>query len=239
MENIKMIAFDLDGTLTRYQIPLSLETREILFKLKEKYMLVMVGAGQAQRIFRQMNQFPIDILGNYGMECAEYNHDTKGLETVFDASWKCDREELEKNVNYLREKYGYTDFSGDSVEYHPSGCVTLPILGADAKYDDKFFFDPDKSKRRAMYDEAKELFDQYNVFIGGTASLDIAPKPYSKYYALDKYCKEKGILHNEVIFVGDDYGYGGNDESIYNSDFGFIKIDDYHEIWDKIKHLLW
>ena len=198
----------------------------------------MVGAGQATRIFRQMNQFPADILGNYGMDCAEYNYDTKSLETVFDASWECNREEIEKKVNYIREKYGYTDFKGNSVEYHPSGCVTLPILGSDAKYDDKFGFDKDKSKRRAMYDVAKELFDQYNVFIGGTASLDIVPKPYSKYYALDKYCKEKGILHNEVIFMGDDYGYGGNDEPVYNSDFGFIKIDDYHEIGDKVKELL-
>ncbi len=238
MENIKMIAFDLDGTLTKHHIPLSLEYREILFKLKEKYMLVMVGAGKVQRIFEQINQFPIDILGNYGMQYSKYNYDTKALETVYDDFVECDREACEKKINYLREKYGFTDFSGDNVEYHPSGCVIFPILGTDAKYDDKTAFDPDRSKRRAVLDEVKNVFDQYNVFIGGLASFDMAPKPYNKYYALDKYCKEKGVLHNEVIFFGDDYGLGGNDESVYKSDFNFIKIDHYHEFKDKVKALL-
>ena len=141
-------------------------------------------------------------------------------------------------MTFLREKYGFTNFSGDSVEYHPSGCVTFPILGTKAKQSDKLAFDPDRSKRRAFYQEVAELFNQYNVFVGGSSSFDMAPTPYNKYYALDKYCKEKGVMHSEVIFVGDDYGLGGNDESVYNSDFGFIMIDNYKEFGDKIKHLL-
>ncbi len=238
MENIKIIAFDLDGTLTQHKTPLSQEYRQILLKLKEKYMLVMVGAGQAQRIFKQMNQFPIDIIGNYGMQYARYNPDTKDLETIYDISEKCDKEDCEKKVTFLREKYGFTSFLGDNVEYHPSGCVTFPLLGTKANQEDKLAFDPDRAKRRAFYSEVGMLFDQYNVFVGGSSSFDMAPKPYNKYYALDKYCKEKGVLHSEVIFVGDDYGLGGNDESVYKSDFGFITIDDYKEFGNKIKHLL-
>ena len=82
MDKIKLIAFDLDGTLTQHKTKLSQEHREILFKLKEKYTLVMVGAGQVRRIFDQMDQFPIDIIGNYGMQYARYNEETKDLETV-------------------------------------------------------------------------------------------------------------------------------------------------------------
>ena len=198
----------------------------------------MVGAGQAQRIFKQMNQFPIDIIGNYGMQYARYNPDTQDLETIYDISEKCDKEDCEKKVTFLREKYGFTSFLGDNVEYHPSGCVTFPLLGTKANQEDKLAFGPDRTKRRAFYNEVGMLFDQYNVFVGGSSSFDMAPKPYNKYYALDKYCKEKGVLHSEVIFVGDDYGLGGNDESVYKSDFGFITIDDYKEFGDKIKHLL-
>lgn len=63
--------------------------------------------------------------------------------------------------------------------------------------------------------------------MGGSSSFDMAPKPYNKYYALSRYCAERGILHSEVVFVGDDYGEGGNDESVYLSDFGFLKIGNY------------
>ena len=58
MENIKLIAMDLDGTLTQHKTPLSGEYAEILTRLSEKYKLLMVGAGMGRRIFNQMNHFP-------------------------------------------------------------------------------------------------------------------------------------------------------------------------------------
>ena len=45
------------------------------------------------------------------------------------------------------------------------------------------------------------------------------------------------IRHENITYVGDDYGYGGNDEPVYKSDFGFIKVDDYKS-FQSIEHLL-
>lgn len=198
----------------------------------------MAGAGQCRRIFDQMNSFPIDIIGNYGMQYAKYVPEKNDIEMVYDIRTECNREECERKVTYLREKYGYTEFAGDNVEYHVSGCITFPVLGTKANIEDKVAFDPDRKKRRAFYPEVKELFSDYNVFVGGSSSFDMAPKPYNKYYALDKYCKEHDILHSEGVFVGDDYGAGGNDESVYLSDFNFIKVDNYLDFPECIKELL-
>ena len=137
-----------------------------------------------------------------------------------------------------REKHGFTEFAGDSVEYHISGCVTFAVLGTKAKQEDKLAFDPTRAKRRAFYPEVIDLFPEYNVFVGGSSSFDMAPKPYNKYYALDLYCREHGFAHDEVVFVGDDYGEGGNDESVYKSDFGFLKIDDYRDFPNVVAELL-
>lgn len=57
----------------------------------------------------------------------------------------------------------------------------------------------------------------------------MTPQPFNKYCALDKYASRLGLKHSEVAYVGDDYGPGGNDEAVYLSDFGFIKIDDYRD----------
>ena len=46
------------------------------------------------------------------------------------------------------------------------------------------------------------------------------------------------ISLDETVFVCDDYGLGENDESVYKSDYGFIKVDDYKQFRDCIKHLL-
>ena len=235
---IKLIAFDLDGTLTQHKTPLSPENRAVLDRLAEKYSLVMVGAGQCMRIFNQMNQYPIDIIGNYGLQYARYDAETKMPVIEKDMTFPCDRESVEARVNMLREKYGFTEYAGNNVEFHPSGCVTFPILGTAAVATDKLAFDPDRAKRRKIYDEVCEVFSDYIVFVGGSSSFDMAPKPYNKYYALDLYCKEKGIAHNEVVFVGDDYGMGGNDESVYKSDFGFLCIDDYQKLGEVVAELL-
>lgn len=227
ISKIKLIAFDLDGTLTQHKSPLGEENRKVLEALSKKYKLLMAGAGMCHRIFKQMGNFPIDILGNYGMQYAEYNPETGDLDIVKNEQLPCDRESVDKRVTAMREKYGFTEFVGDNVEYHASGCVTFPILGTAAKIEDKLAFDPDRSKRRAIYEDVKATFPDYTVFVGGSSSFDMAPAPFNKAYALSKYCEEHGISHDEVAYVGDDYGEGGNDESVYLSDFNFITIDDY------------
>ena len=93
-------------------------------------------------------------------------------------------------------------------------------------------------KSGAFYDDVKSVFDDYTVFVGGSSSFDMAPFPYNKYYALNRYCKARGILHDEAVFVGDDYGPGGNDEAVYLSDFNFITVDDYRDFPEIMKIFL-
>ena len=236
---IKVIAMDLDGTLTQHKQPLSPEARQRLVDLSKKYKLLMVGAGQVQRIFNQMEHFPIDIIGNYGLQYAKYNAETGEMDVQRDLNLPCDdRASIEAKVTALREKHGFTVFAGDNVEYHPSGCLTFPILGTKAQQADKLAFDPDRKKRRAFYQEVVEAFPDYVVFVGGSSSFDMAPKPYNKFYALDLYCQENGLSHENVLFIGDDYGQGGNDESVYLSDIPFLCIDDYTTFPEKTEFLL-
>ncbi len=235
---IKLIAFDLDGTLTQHKTKLDPTNRAVLEKLAAKYKLVMAGAGNCNRIFEQLNRFPIDVMGNYGLQYAKYNPETGLLDIVRDERLPCDRATVDAKVTAMRKKYGFTEFKGENVEFHDSGVVTFPILGTKADIADKLAFDPDRSKRRAIYDEVCAEFSDYEVFVGGSSSFDMAPKPYNKYYALDLYCKEHGFKHDEVVFVGDDYGLGGNDESVYKSDFGFICVDNYLEFGKCVSELL-
>ncbi len=234
----KLIAFDLDGTLTQHKTPLTEENRRILDRMGKRYRLLMVGAGECGRIFSQMREYPIDIIGNYGMQYSRYDAATGKSILLRNDRVPCDRASVAERIAQLRRRFGFTDYAGDGVEFHPSGCVTFPVCGTGAAQEVKLNFDPDRSRRRAIYGEVCRLFPEFNVFIGGSSSFDMAPIPYDKYNALDRYCRENGYAHSEVVFVGDDYGEGGNDASVYRSDFGFVCVDDYRRLGDFAAPLL-
>ncbi len=237
-EKIKVVAMDLDGTLTQHKQLLHEGNRCMLDRLSKKYKLLMVGAGQVMRIFNQLGQYPIDIIGNYGLQYGVYNAKTKNIDIVRDLQFDVDEESVEERVTMLREKYGYTKIAGENVEFHPSGCVTFPLLGTKANQEDKLSFDPDRTKRRKIYDDVRETFSDYTVFVGGSSSFDMAPMPYNKYYALDLYCRENGLSHENIVYIGDDYGLGGNDESVYQSDFPYLTIDNYMEFPEVVAVIL-
>ena len=88
----KLAAFDLDGTLTQHKTPLSAEARDALDALRASGVaLMMAGAGDCRRIFRQMGGYPIDVVGNYGMQYAEWDAAAGGLRFVRDECVPCDR----------------------------------------------------------------------------------------------------------------------------------------------------
>ncbi len=227
---IRLLAFDLDGTLTQHRTPLGERNRDLLTELSRSYRLVIVGAGMCRRIFDQLGGFPIDVIGNYGMQYAEFDPGRGDIVIKDDRHAPCDKESVIRRADAIRSRYGFTEYKGDGVEFHSSGCVTLPLLGTRADIKDKLAFDPDRSRRRAIYAQIKETFPEYTVFVGGSSSFDMAPRPYDKYSALDKYCSEHGFTHAETAYFGDDYGPGGNDESVYSSDFLFIKVDDHLDL---------
>jgi hydroxymethylpyrimidine pyrophosphatase-like HAD family hydrolase len=100
-------------------------------------------------------------------------------------------------------------------------------LGSGAKVEDKVVFDPDRSKRRVLYDEILSLFPEHVVYIGGSSSFDFAPKQYNKYDSIMRYAEENGYSKEEILFVGDDFGDGGGDSHVRIYGLDYIQVDDY------------
>ena len=232
----RLICFDLDGTLTQHRSKLEEKNKNLLDSLAKKYKLLMVGAGAADRIYSQMNGYPIDILGNYGMQ------ESKIIDGKFTIA-KQIVSEVDKNyfiekIEYLRKKYGYTDYKGDSVEFHATGMVTFPLLGTKADVKDKIAFDPTREKRKVLYPEVLELFKDYTVYIGGSSSFDFSGKQYNKYDAIMQYAQENGYAAEEILYVGDDFGDGGGDSHVRLGGLDYVEITDYTKTAEKLNYLL-
>lgn len=222
---IKLIAMDMDGTITQHKSRVCTKNRQVLLQLQERYKLVVVGAGTCGRIYEQLGIDDIDLLGSYGMQTG---HTESGhLIISKDVRMPIKKESIKRRVEILRRRYGYMEFQGESVEFHETGMVTIPLLGTDAKLEAKLAFDPSRERRRSFYQEVVDCFPEYTVFIGGTSSFDMAPHPYNKLFALEQYAESANLKRSEILYVGDDYGVGGNDEQIYQSDIAFVTVDCY------------
>lgn len=232
----KLICFDLDGTLTQHRSKLEQENKELLDKLGRKYKLLMVGAGGAERIYAQMNEYPIDILGNYGMEESRIIKDK--FQIVRRTITQPDKQLFIDNIQYLREKYGYTQYKGEGVEFHSTGMVTFPLLGTKADIADKLAFDPNREKRKVLYPEVIELFPNHTVYIGGSSSFDFSEKKYNKYDAIMAYAKENGYQKEDILYVGDDFGDGGGDSHVRIGGLDYVEILDYKTLNEKLAYLL-
>ena len=234
MAELKIIFFDLDGTLTQHRSPLGDKNRAMLDRLSKKYRLVMVGAGTCQRIWNQMGHYPIDIIGSYGMQFAEYSKADQQLHLQWNEVAPVDREKQIARANLIRDKFDLHEYTGDTLEIHPTGALTFPVLGTAAKIEDKLAYDPDRSKRRAMYSFVKEVFSDYNVMVGGSSSFDIVPGQYGKLNAIKRFLKNEGIGVESVVYCGDDYYEGGNDYDVFTGGIPFIKVDDYQTVAETV-----
>ena len=115
--------------------------------------------------------------------------------------------------------------------------VTLGLLGSKAKTEDKLVFDPDKSKRRAIYKDVCELFKGYAVFIGGSTSFDFTEVQYNKYDAVMNYAHKHGYTRDQVIFIGDDFDDGGGDSHIRLGGMDYIHITDFTKLPERMSFL--
>ena len=190
----RLLAFDLDGTLTQHKSRLDAPARAALTALSEHYRLLMVGAGRCRRIFEQMERFPIDIIGNYGMEYAEYDAETGDIRTVFDETVPCCRETQLARAEKLRDRYGFTQYAGDSLEFHASGCVTFAILGTAAQLPEINLSDPGDIIGKNTVDAMKS-----GVVYGAAAMVDGMSARMSKRMGTEVTVVATGGLSGAII----------------------------------------
>jgi hydroxymethylpyrimidine pyrophosphatase-like HAD family hydrolase len=232
----RLVAIDLDATLSQHRTKPPEANLAALKELEKNHKCIMVGAGNAPRIYRQMGNYPIDIVANYGMQIAEAADGN--FRIVKAITNKVDQAFFSEKCDYLRKKYGYTKFSGKPLEFHASGMVTFGLLGTSAEAEHKVKFDPDRKKRRAMYPEVLEIFKDYSCYIGGSTSFDFAGKEYNKYDATIRWAAEHGYAADEIVYIGDDFADGGGDSHIRIKGMDHIVITDYRKFPQAISVLL-
>jgi phosphomannomutase len=227
MKKFEVIAFDIDGTLTRSKSPIEdnpfvdTDMSDLLNKLMERYRVAIISGAS-------MKQFESQILSHLTKDPEKlknlYLLPTNGttLCTYKDGNWQCPEvnalKEEEKNkiydaFNKMFEEVGFkipTNVYGEVLEDRGSQ-ITFSAFGQNAPVEIKEAWDKDHHKREEVVRILKKYLPDFTSHIGGTTSIDVTRKGIDKAYGLRELLKYLDLAREKLLYIGDELFPDGND----------------------------
>jgi len=247
LSNKKLIAFDVDGTLSQSRSPMDSEMADILKKLLEIKQVAIITGGAFADIKRQiLNIIGVNDDRNKNLTLLPTNG---GGLWIFDNTWKelsahkLSEEEKKKIVSAIHEVVGYdgcennNDGSGEKVQDRNSE-ITYSALGEHAEISEKQAWDPNFKKRIYLQSELMKRLPEFEVKIGGTTSIDITLKGMDKAFAIKKLLDHFKLNKEDILFFGDAVYENGNDYPVFLMSVDTIKVISPDETKERLIRLL-
>jgi len=247
LKDKKLIAFDVDGTLSQSRIPIDSEMTDILKKLLAEKPVAIITGGAFADIERQVLT-GIGIKNDLNKNLTLLPTNGGGLYT-FDGEWKeisshkLTAEEKQKITKAICDVVGYDECTndksgfGDKIQDRNSE-ITYSALGEHAPIELKHAWDPDFKKRIILQKAFEEKLPEFEVKIGGTTSIDITPKGMDKAYGINKLLNHLKLRKEDVLFFGDTVYENGNDYPVFLMGIDTIRVSGPEETKERLLRLL-
>ena len=253
---MKLVIFDLDGTLAESKQPITNEMAALVARLLAATRVAVISGGALVQFLKQVvarlpseaNLANLFLLPTSGGALYEYDPSTSfGTNTN---AWKKIYEErltekeahaIEAAMHTAAQETGLIDFSkpawGERIEYR-GGQVTLSALGQQAPLEEKKMWDPSHAKRHKLQATVAKRLPEFSVGIGGATSIDVTKRNVDKAYGIRQLCERLGVSESETLYVGDELESGGNDEAVYKTEAQTKAVIDPAETERLIRELL-
>jgi HAD superfamily hydrolase (TIGR01484 family) len=213
MDAVKVIAFDLDGTLAESKQVIPDEIATHLNRLLDNYVVAIITGGTLEQVQRQVvsklsNPVGLEVFSCSGATYHIYGLD--GLVQIYEHLIKeDDRREIQSQIESAARKLGHwvEVTHGNAFEFRGSQ-LTWSACGQLAAVDVKAGYDPTGEKRKAIISQLN--LSNFDVRLGGMTSIDVSGKGRDKGYAV-KVLTSSGYKLDDIVYFGDQFGPSGND----------------------------
>ncbi len=223
----KLIAFDLDQTLSVSKSPIDSEMAILLGKLLQKKKVSVISGGNFPQFETQVVNIISKNFENPNFEnfflCATMGakmFEFQNGEWINFFSETLPEESRKKIILAIQkglEEFGFDEENepkfGERIEDRGTQ-ITFSALGQLAPAELKLKWDPDRQKKLRLKNLVEKYIPEFDVKVGGTTSIDITKKGIDKGIALKNLCKHLNLDLSEVFFVGDEIKEGGNDYAV-------------------------
>jgi HAD superfamily hydrolase (TIGR01484 family) len=247
--NKKLLVFDLDDTLAVTKSPISDEMAETLGQVLNHFEVCVISGGKYEQFQLQViDRLKLDadqlsklhLMPTCGTRYYRFDPSSKdwALQYAEDLS-EAQKKEIIKALKESAQELGYWEESpaGDIIEDRLSQ-ITYSALGQKAKPEDKYKWDPDGSKKKALRDMVAAKLPKLEVRAGGSTSIDITRVGIDKAYGMQKLIDELDIAKDDILFFGDKLQEGGNDYPIKAMGIDSLEVDKWQDTVGRLQAIL-
>jgi HAD superfamily hydrolase (TIGR01484 family) len=254
--NKKIIAFDMDGTLTESRQHLDPEMSGLLCRLAlSGKKVVVISGGSFHQFQRQFLAFlkpenedvvavyrNLILLPTSGSQRYEFDEEkNEWILTDYEAFPEWLRKIVLDRLNKIISDSPFDIHAvipNDEIIEDRKTQITFSALGQNAPLEQKKLWDADQAKRRVLKEEIEKDIPDVDIIIGGLTSLDILPKGFDKAKGLNRLLAKLNLTKTDMVFLGDAIFPGGNDYSVYEAGIESIKVSGPAETKEFVKGLI-
>jgi len=230
--SVKLVAFDLDGTLAPSKGFISLEMAYLLSELLSKAQVCVVTGGTKKQVISQVvkrlpkgaNLKNLSIMPTSGAAYLKFG--LFSWKPIY--SLKLKRREIKKIKRVVKASaillgYWPTESYGKTID-NRGAQVTFSGLGQRAPGYLKDSWDKNGDKKKKLKSKISGYLPEFEVRAGGSTSVDITKKGIDKSFAILELIRLNSLNTKEVVFVGDRFDKDGNDFPVLQTGVRCIEV---------------
>lgn len=235
---LRVVAFDLDDTLTVSKSKIDPRMAELLAQLLAKLDVCIISGGKFEQFETQVLRYidaAADQLSRLHVmpTCGTRYYTWQDGDWIMNYAEDLRDDEKSRVVETLTagaKQLGIWEAEtwGDIIEDRGSQ-ITYSALGQAAPVDAKYAWDPDGSKKRKLRDYAAEILTDLEVRVGGSTSVDVTRKGIDKAYGISKLLDRLNISADQVLFIGDRLREGGNDYPVIALGVNWVEVGSWQD----------
>lgn len=246
---MKIVIFDLDGTLAESKSRITPVMAAALKRLLARFEVAVISGGAWPQFEKQL----IGALNLDADECKSLHlfptSGTSFYSYVEDAWTKMYSDDLKpeeakkiiaafhtvlKNPGVSMPKR----FWGDQLENRGTQ-ITFSAMGQLAPVVEKKKWDPTFSKRLILIEKLMQLIPEFELRAGGSTSIDVTHRGIDKAYGIRQIEKYLSFKCEDMVFVGDALFPGGNDHAVLTTGVECIETSGPDFTLQIIEKFLW
>lgn len=216
---VRLVAFDLDGTLARSKKPMKLPMAQAFSELTSHLPVAIVSGGTMALVTSQVTDMLTDsacranlhLMPTSGTRYYRWDGTQWALQYRHDLSDE-DRRRVAASLERNARRLGLWEERawGERIEDRGSQ-ITFSALGQQAPLEAKEAWDPTNVKKNMLKEAVQADVPHLEVRSGGSTSVDVSLRGVDKAYAVGELASNLGIAVADIAFIGDRMDPDGND----------------------------